>query len=510
MSDSRMSDSQPGDADRPLHHWFLDGLARNPGGPALAIHGKEWTYTELHALATEYAERLTAGNGPPPRRVGILAAKSIEAYAGLLGALYAGAAYVPLGPEVPADRNLAIAASAGVDVLVSDASGAEQAGPLEEAVRAARGRDGGGQRELAYVLFTSGSTGTPKGVPISHANVSAFLRASRPRYDFHERDRFSQIYELTFDLAVFDLFMAWSVGACVCVMTRLQALDPVRAARSHRLTVWHTTPSLVAAVESRNGLPEGGLDGLRHSVFCGEALPASTARAWHRAAPGSLLHNIYGPTELTIACTGHVWDPARDPADSGTVPIGEPYAGLDVLLVGEDGQIHDTRIRDDVGELCVTGGQMFGGYLDPAADDGRFLEHAGRRWYRTGDRVRYDRDVGLVHLGRTDQQVKIRGYRVELGEIESAVRRVTGADAVALALGEPVEELAVFVLGETPADLSALAKRLAAELPGYMLPGHLWQLAKAPLNRHGKIDRGSLRAAAARNLDRPAGEPVSQ
>ncbi|GAA3485005.1 amino acid adenylation domain-containing protein [Streptomyces yanii] len=496
-----------------LHTWFLDGLARNPNGPALAIHGREWTYTELHALAGRYADRLIADAGRPPRRVGILAAKSIEAYAGLLGALYVGAAYVPLGPEVPLARNVAVARSAGVDALVTDASGAEQAACLQEVVRDPRERTGddGGEAGtgiraedgdgLAYVLFTSGSTGTPKGVPVSHANVGAFLRAAGRRYDFDERDRFSQIYELTFDLAVFDLFMAWSVGACVCSMTRLHALDPVRAARRNGLTVWHTTPSLVGAVQARNGLPAGGLDGLRHSIFCGEALPAATARAWHRAAPASTIHNIYGPTELTIACTAHTWDPERDPTDTGTVPIGVPHEGLDVLLLGEGGEI-----RQDVGELCVTGDQMFAGYLDPAADTGRFLEHDGRRWYRTGDRVRYERDVGLVHLGRTDQQVKIRGYRVELGEIESAVRRITGQDAAALLLGEPAAEIAVFVFGDTPVDLPALAKRLAGDLPGYMVPGHLWPLPKAPLNRHGKIDRGSLRAAAAQRLDRPAGE----
>lgn len=125
-----------------LHTWFLDGLARNPHGPALAIHGREWTYTELHALAGRYADRLIADAGRPPRRVGILAAKSIEAYAGLLGALYTGAAYVPLGPEVPLARNVAVARSAGVDALITDASGAEQAACLQEVVRDARERAG--------------------------------------------------------------------------------------------------------------------------------------------------------------------------------------------------------------------------------------------------------------------------------------------------------------------------------------------------------------------------------
>jgi non-ribosomal peptide synthetase component F len=511
-----------GAAAKRLSDWFGDGLAANPDGPALAIRGEQWTYRQLDQLAREHAARLTDGAPTPPRRVGIFAAKNIDAYAGLLGALYAGAAYVPLAPDVPMERNLAIAAAARLDAVIADPAGAGDQARLAEMVRPDTRADTDQPAEqaehadLAYILFTSGSTGRPKGVPISHANVSAFLADARARYDFHSADRFSQIYELTFDLAVFDMFAAWSVGACVCALTHLQALDPARAAARHGLTVWHSTPSLAGALRKRDTLPAGSLPGLRHSVFCGEPLPQGTAAYWHRTAPNAKIHNIYGPTELTIACTAYPFDPERvaDPAD--IVPIGVPNAAMRALLLAPDGTVREvgtagTAAADATegpaatpdahgaeGELCMTGPQMFTGYLDPANDEGRFLDHDGLRWYRTGDRARLDPEAGLCHLGRTDHQVKIRGYRVELGEVEHAIGRVTGLPAAAFAVGTPGAELVAFVVGEPGLDLDALAKTLSAALPSYLVPTRLWRLDRAPLNRNSKIDRTSLRAEAER------------
>jgi amino acid adenylation domain-containing protein len=441
--------------------------------------------------------------------VGILAAKSEEAYVGLLAALYAGAAAVPLGPEVPAERNRAIAAAAGVDALVVDEAGGGQLPVLRSGLAAGAvvlsgpDRDAPGARpfapppgrsagDLAYVMFTSGSTGAPKGVPITHRNVTAFLAASRPRYDFGPDDAFSQVYELTFDLAMFDIFMAWGSGACLYPLTRLQALHPVRFVEGLGLTVWHTTPSLVDAVRGRGAaaLPAGSMPGLRHTIWCGEPLRVETASCWREAAPNAVLDNIYGPTELTIACTAYRWRvPGGTSWTAGeTVPIGLPNPGMEYRILGDDG----------VGELCMTGPQMFPGYLDPANDDGRFITLEGRRWYRTGDRVRLVNGVGLVHLGRTDDQVKVQGYRIELGEVEHAVREAAGVPAAAaFAMGT---FLVAFVAAGAELDVAGVVVRMSELLPAYMLPRHLWALPELPLNRSGKVDRSALREEAARRL----------
>ncbi|MFE3652099.1 D-alanine--poly(phosphoribitol) ligase [Streptomyces sp. NPDC059152] len=502
-----------------LHHWFLDGLARNPHGTALRLNDRRWTYDEADRTARSWAAALHTGPRPP-RRVGILAAKSEESYLGFLAALYAGATAVPLNPEYPVARNQEIAAAAALDALVVDPAGAAQLDALAAAAHPAvvlaprhdrwapaaagtpvrvpdpaadhppaTGPDDG----PAYILFTSGSTGRPKGVPIRHGNISAFLDATLPRFDFGPDDTFGQVYELTFDLSMFEVWAAWASGACLTVLNRLQALNPRRYLRDHRITVWTSTPSLVAAVRTRDLLRPGDLPGLRHTVFCGEPLPAESAAYWCTVAPHTVLDNLYGPTELTVACTGHRWDPATD-APTGTVPIGRLHPGLRGLLLDEDGRTDATT-----GELCVTGPQMFDGYLDPANDADRFLDHDGHRWYRTGDRVRRTADGGLVHLGRSDGQVKIQGYRIELSEVERAVRTpAPQSDAAAFAVPGPAGPVLVaFVLGEDTPDLTALAKRLAELLPPYMLPKHLWARPDPPLNPNGKTDRLRLRAEAA-------------
>ncbi|MFG2500675.1 AMP-binding protein [Streptomyces sp. NPDC048441] len=511
---------------RLLDDWFREGLARNPSGAALLIHDREWSYIELDRTARRYAAALSARHRP--RRVGILAGKSVEAYAGFLAALYTGAAAVPLSTEAPLVRNLAIAAAAGVDALVVDAGGADQCASLHAAV----GHDaplvapalphvpplpengaeaypdtGRSSDDAAYVLFTSGSTGRPKGVPISHRNVDAFLCATLPRYELGPGDCFSQVYDLTFDLSVFEVWPCWSSGARLRVLTRLQALDPARWVSAHGITVWTATPSLAAAVTRRGGLRPGDLGGLRYSVFCGEPLHTTTARSWRRAAPSSVLDNLYGPTELTVACTAYRWAVDADAPwppeyEGGTVPVGEPHQELAAMLLGADGEPHPEQ-----GELCVTGPQMFSGYLEQDQNQGRFVARDGATWYRTGDLLRRDARAGLVHLGRVDQQVKVRGYRVELGEVEQALTAVAGSPcAVLLAEGSDGPVLAAFVTvagassDEPRLDTATVRERLAEQLPGYMLPTWMWPVEHLPLTANGKTDRGSLSADAVRRL----------
>lgn len=477
---------------RALHEWFLAGMQHNPLAEALRVGEQRISYQRLHEQALAVAGDVVAGAGQP-RRVGLLASRTEQAYVGLLAALYAGATVVPLNPEFPAERTRQMIVEAKLDALIVDERGARLLPALAdvlggtpvvaEPVGVPLAAPLPPADDIAYILFTSGSTGRPKGVPVLHRNVDAYLQFVHDRYDLRPDDVLSQTFDLTFDLAMFDLFVGWGAGATVVCVPPKSFAKLRETINAHGITVWFSAPSVISLVRRRWGLAAGDLPTLRWSLFCGEPLLAHDAADWQTAAPHSTVENLYGPTELTISCSVHRWDPVTSPARcvNDLVPIGALHPGLRY------------RIEAD-GELCVTGDQMFPGYLDPSDDEGRFLEADGERWYRTGDLVRRIDGDELAYLARRDGQVKIRGVRVELAEIESALRRVTGVtDAVAVAVDG---ELVAYCLGQRR-PLAQVAGELQAVLPRTLLPRYFEFLDDFPLNANRKLDRKALAARAA-------------
>ncbi len=151
----------------------------------------------------------------------------------------------------------------------------------------------------------------PKGVLVAHRNVTPLIRGMAERYEIDEHDRCSQTFDLTFDLSVFDMFVAWERGASVHCLTDKTLLKPGGFIRDHELTVWFSVPSVAVFLRRFGMLTPGRYPSLRWSLFCGEALPVEIAEAWAAAAPNSIVENLYGPTEATIACTVYRWDGER-------------------------------------------------------------------------------------------------------------------------------------------------------------------------------------------------------
>jgi amino acid adenylation domain-containing protein len=506
-----------------LYDGFVDSERRHARRPAAAIAGRGISYEALGRLARRFAAGLLelCDN---PRRVGILTGRDDVSYAAVLGTSLAGAAFVPLNSAYPPERLRAIAAAARLDAVVVAGAGRRHLPHLLDLRAAPRVLLADGRRgeagvpgdaldderlrrlppldrpvprrsdDAAYLMFTSGTTGAPKGVPITHANADHFLRVVSARYGLTAEDRFSQLFEHSFDLSVFDLFAAWGAGACTCTLSPVAVLrDAAGVVARTGLTVWFSTPSLATEIE-RRGLAPAALPGLRLSLFCGEALTEATAAAWSRAAPNSVLENLYGPTEATVACAAYRWPGLGGVTANEVVPIGDVHPGLSALLLADAGAVELRDAGTGVeGELCLAGPQVFAGYWDAAGDDRCFVTHAGRRYYRTGDRVR-TAETGLRFLGRVDDQVKVRGYRVELGDVEHALRQADGVDdavAVTYRHGCGDTELAAFVLGRAPDPARALA-RARRILPPYAVPSRVQALTDPPRNANGKIDRTEL------------------
>ncbi|MGP4012657.1 AMP-binding protein [Streptomyces sp. 4N124] len=484
-----------------LYQRFLRGLALSPERAALRIGATTVTYRELHERAL-----VTAGSLGSAKVVGVLAGKSVTAYAGILAGLYAGATVVPLHPDFPAARTRRMLELSGTEAVIADERGRavlrstygdDEAGiPVAEpdpALALAKPRPVEAS-DVAYMLFTSGSTGRPKGVPITHASTHHYFRLLDARYDFTPDDVFTQTFDLNFDCAMFDLFCAWGSGAVVDVVPPGAYRDIPSHLAERGITVWFSTPSAISLIRRMGGLSPAALPTLRWSFFAGEALRCADAADWQAAAPASTLENIYGPTELTVTITGHRWDPQTSPelAVNGLVPIGAVHEGHDHVLLAEDGSETGTE-----GELLITGPQMACGYLDPEDNRGRFTERDGRLWYRTGDRVRRLPGGELVYLGRLDSQVQVQGWRVELAEVDHALRSCEGVQDV-VTVARPVEgstELVVFYTGQVrrPAEL---ARALREILPKGMLPRRFEHVAEFPLNSNRKVDRPVLAARA--------------
>ncbi len=519
---------------------FRAAAAAFPTRPALELGADTYTYSEISLIAGQIAAAL-AGAAPRGAFCAVLASRSLVAYAGSLAVYGAGLAHVALHPGHPPGRTARVLALAEAPVLLVDAA----CRPALEALLAEPGAadhlrvvvapdaplDGLDQRHpglrwvgpddvaavpaaaaaqalaapdpapdaLAYLVFTSGSTGEPKGIAINHGNLAVYMRNFREMACPGPEDRLATTYELTFDIALHDLFQAWWSGACLCVVPPKALVAPARFIRDRHITWWFSVASAAMLMDRQGALRPGVFPELRLSLLCGEALPLRAAQAWAAAAPNSALYNVYGPTETTMELAFYRWDPARSPAACrrGVVPIGVPFADHDHVLIGDDGAALDGGAR---GELHLRGPQVGVGYWKDAektAASFKALPGLEGRWYKTGDLCERDAD-GVYHfVSRTDHQIKLRGHRIELGEIEAALRAAAGTDLVAVlahpVIGGNAQGLVAFVEGDE-GPRPELRAAVAARLPPAMVPDQVLGLAALPLNSNRKIDRGALLA----------------
>lgn len=501
----------------------------------MSVSQRDFSYGELAEIVERIAAWLQSRPATDVKLVGILASRSLAAYAGLLGTCWAGAAYVPLNPEWPEQRLLSILRTTELDALVVDDRGLKllssqvlQAGPKHILAPSAGessslGVSQCGARvaglddlppadpahlpkvmdpdDLAYIMFTSGTTGSPKGVMVSTGNVASFLSAMRELYPFSAEDRISQRHELSFDFSVLDLFITWSSGASLHVLPASQLMGPSRFIREKLLTVWFSVPSVVAFMREMKMLTTGAFPSLRYSAFCGEPLPAASVVAWQEACHNSVIDNIYGPTEATVACLSQrCFEPFVVSKGRGTIAIGKPFRRMQAAIVGES---LGFLSPGDKGELALSGNQVAKGYFNDSQKTAeRFPSIDGTVWYLTGDLAYLDSDGTFHHLGRTDNQVKVSGYRVELDDIEAHLREVCGVDSVA-AVPWPITNgsaggIVVFVAGGalTSADIR---EKMQSRVPKYMVPSEVRFLPRLPLSMNGKTDRKSLTAMLAQD-----------
>ncbi|EIM3525192.1 TPA: non-ribosomal peptide synthetase [Serratia marcescens] len=489
-------------ADTCVHELFEQQARLTPQAIALIQDAQRLSYAQLNARANRLAHRLIERGVQPGDRIAVRLARSIELVCAQLAVIKAGAAYVPIDPQLPAARQAWIADDSGACLMLTDAIGDEEIPQLTVEDREAEDHNGNPALRVssgatAYIMYTSGSTGTPKGVMTPHQGITRLVRNNRYAA-FDADDRIAFAANPAFDASTMEVWAALLNGGALVVIAPEVMMEAERLAaelQRHRITTLFLTTALFNQyVHSISG----ALAQLKYLISGGEKEdPGAYARLLQERGPVHLIH-AYGPTETTTFATTARIERAEGEA---RLPIGKPIGNTRAYLLDARGR---PVPMGAVGELHIGGVGVALGYLNrPELTAQRFLSDpfnpvGGGRMYRTGDLARYLPDGSLEYQGRCDQQIKLRGFRIEPGEIEVqlAASPWVREAVVQVCSTEHHPRLVAWIVPTADVDRSALQGQLRAylseRLPEYMVPSAYVWLDALPLTANGKLDRRAL------------------
>lgn len=480
----------------------LEQVRRSPSAVAVEDGARVLDYGELDRLSARVAARLRSRGVRPGQAVAVRLPRSWQLVCVMLGIRRAGATVVPLDRLSPPERQRHVLDDSGAVTVVHDGTDQPVDGVLADLLLepAAGGApeeapEPAGDAPAGFVFYTSGSTGRPKGVEVTDAGV---LRLGRPGYlDRRPGTRFACLSNPAFDALSFEVWAPLVTGGACVVLDDTTVQSPHRLAatlRERRVDILFMTVALFNTVVEE--VPDC-FAGVGQVLVGGEQVNSRVIRRWYRTNgdSGTVLHNVYGPTEATTFALLH---PIPRDFDGDTVPIGTALPGTALLLRTPDGRVAEPG---EVGELLLSGPALALGYRNLPEQTERAFVHlpdddgTPRRWYRTGDLVRRDTEGRVSYVGRADRQVKVRGFRIEPGEVERQLTALPGVRQVYVCTRrDPADrnELLAFLVADDDLALAAYEQHLATALPVYMRPHRTHRVAALPLTANGKVDRDAL------------------
>lgn len=464
------------------------------------------------AIAREIILQKESKGIPRKSSVAVYMEKGKETLVSFLGAAYSGGFYSPIDVDMPEARIHKILDVLAPQIVITSRelksdfertnySGAyiiyEEVMPsAEDEQIVASAANEIIDTDLLYVLFTSGSTGIPKGVSISHRSVVDYIDWVTDKFGITEQDSFGNQAPFYFDNSILDIYSCMKSGATLYIIPKKLFFQPVpllEYMKEHRINTIFWVPSALIVVSKLKALRNVDLSKiLKRVLFCGEVMPNKQLNIWRKFLPDVIYANLYGPTEITDACTYYIVD--REFSDEEPLPIGFPMKNTEILVLNDKDELVK---MGETGELCVRGTSLAMGYYNnPEKTRAAFVQNPLNKAvpeiiYRTGDLVKYNEHGELMYLSRKDFQIKHLGHRIELGEIENAVSSLKEISMCCCLYDEKHQKIVLFIDSEVSKD--RMKEEMQKLVPEYMIPGKVVCLKDMPINANGKIDRVKLK-----------------
>ncbi|MFP3636687.1 amino acid adenylation domain-containing protein [Bacillus sp. SIMBA_033] len=482
--------------DKTIQQLFMEQADRTPEQTAVVCGHETLTYRELNERSNQIARLLLQKGVQPETIVGIMADRSPEMIAGIIGILKSGAAYLPIDPEYPERRIKYLLEDSKTNLILTNRDDSLKYnvetvflnGDFDrysiENIDVNRN-----PLKYAYVIYTSGSTGKPKGTMITQKGLVNYIYWANKTYVKGDALDFALYSSISFDLTVTSIFTPLISGNKIVVYGNDENGPLIRKVfKDKKAGIVKLTPSHLSLIKDL----DNSSSSIKRLIIGGEDFKSDLALKISESFNHDIeIYNEYGPTEATVGCMIYKYDTQRDKAAS--IPIGRPADNVQIHIMNDKQEVLPIGV---VGELYISGDGLADGYLNkPDLTNERFiLNTAGQRMYRTGDLARKLPDRNIEFLGRIDHQVKIRGYRIELGEIEREIEKsgkVKESVVVAKADGDN-QYLCAYVTLKNGAEIAEIRNFLSYELPEYMMPSAFVSLEEIPLTTNGKIDITAL------------------
>ena len=493
--------------------WLDETAKRLPNKLALQDISGNITYQEYRSKSLAIAYKIVELNkGEMKKPVVVYLEKGKEVLVSFMGVAYSGCFYSPIDTEMPQSRvdkilevlkpEIVITTNKlktnfekfnfyGSYIIYEETICSEEdetaVKPYTEKII---------DTDLLYVLFTSGSTGVPKGVSICHRSVIDYTDWVTETFNITQKDTFGNQAPFYFDNSILDIYSCMKTGATLNIIPKKLFFQPVpllEYIKYNKINTIFWVPSALIVVSKLKAFRNVDLsDTLKRVLFCGEVMPNKQLNIWRKFLPNVTYANLYGPTEITDACTYYIVD--REFSDDEPLPIGIPMSNTDILVLNDE----DKLVTDDeVGELCVRGTSLAMGYYNnPEKTRSAFVQNPLNKAvpeiiYRTGDLVRYYEYREIIYISRKDFQIKHLGHRIELGEIETAISSLEEVTLNCCLYDEKNQKIVLFV--DAQVDRDYIKERIEKLVPEYMIPGKVIYLENMPINANGKIDRIKLK-----------------